>query len=429
MPRPLGARSAASTRMPARLALSCCLGLLACGSPGAQPDGGASLDAALADAVVADAVVADAVVADAFVADAGEEPLALATYLDHFFEDLCGWFVRCEPKIGALALGQTLCHPLRRDETRAGFEALVASGEARFDPALARACLDGLHAAECDPATLDLDRCDAAFVGQVALGAPCRHDLGCADGRCIFGESCPGTCMARGAGQSCGSHADCEGELACVESTCGPRRGVGERCVRRTDCELPLTCRLDGTCGDAPAEGALCRVSLGGDLCHGDLVCADDGGGTRVCSVGVAPGEVCSTSYGCAPGGRCVEGTCVATAAPQADCRSSAQCAWLHVCVDGACVPMPTATLGGACDDERPCVEGSCVDGACALLAPGAVCDDEVQFGECAGTCRRGVCEAPLAEGAECAGGATCATGLECRESGRGPRCLPRCGA
>lgn len=406
-----------------RLVLSCGLGLLvACGSSPASRD--ASLE--LYAGVSPDAAI-DTIDAGAATVDAGE-PLRLATYLDHFFEDLCGWFVRCEPKIGALALGQTLCHPLRREETRARFEALVASGEARFDPARARACLDGLHVAECDPATLDLDRCDAAFVGRVALGGACAHDLGCADGRCIFGESCPGTCMARAAGQSCGSHADCEGDLACVESVCGVRRGAGEPCARRTDCAFPLTCGMDGTCGAAPSEGDACRVSLGGDLCARDLVCADGGSGARACVVGAAAGEACSTARGCAPGGRCVGGTCVATVEPLAACSSTAQCVWLHACVDGACAPMPTARLGGTCDEERPCVEGACVDGACVLLGAGAACDDEVEFGECVGTCRREVCEAPRGEGEDCAGSAACEPGLECRESGRGPRCLPRCG-
>lgn len=414
-----------------RLVLSCCVGLLACGdSPRdgrLEVDAGASGDAA-ADGAMSDGAMSDGAISDGAMSDGGE-PLALATYLDHFFEDLCGWFVRCEPKIGALALGQTLCHPLRRDETRARFEALVASREARFDPARARACLDGLHTAECDPATLDLDRCDAAFIGQVALDGSCAHDLGCADGRCIFGESCPGTCMARAAGQSCGTHADCEGDLACVESVCvGARRGVGEPCARRTDCVFPLTCGMDGTCGAAPSEGDACRVSLGGDLCAQDLVCADGGSGTRACAIGAAAGEACSTAHGCAPGGRCVEGTCVATTEPHAVCRTTAQCVWLHTCVDGTCVPMPTARLGGVCDDERPCVEGACVDGACTLLEPGAACDDEVEFGECAGTCRRDVCEAPRSEGEDCAGNAACEPGLECREAGRGPRCLVQCG-
>lgn len=83
-------------------------------------------------------------------------------------------------------------------------------------------------------------------------------------------------------------------------------------------------------------------------------------------------------------------------------------------------------SVGEACDDARPCVEGACVEGRCVRLGAGASCVSDVELGECEGTRRDGTCEAPASEGTEC--GVRCAPGLVCRDTGAGPRCSARCG-
>lgn len=359
--------------------------------------------------------------------DAGEPTLAVDAYVDTFYASLCTWFVRCEPKIGTLAFGETLCHPLRIAESRTRFRDLVLSGDARLDATLAQRCLDALRSAECNAAALDLEGCDRAFVGQVPVGGACTRELACADGTCVIGAECPGTCVAVAAGGTCATASQCEGDLGCIGGRCAARHNAGEACMRRTDCVAPLTCGLDGTCAAPPTLGEACRTSAGGDLCGGDFVCRDVGGSTQ-CAAGAAPGAACSGSNPCAPGGRCVMGACVATAAAGQPCTSSDGCIALHACSSGTCTALPTATLGGACTTDMPCVEGACVSGVCTLLEAGAMCDAATQFGECRGECTARVCQAPRASGADCSGGgARCEEGLACRAVSGGLRCVPAC--
>lgn len=401
--------------MKRRMAQICLMAFLLCAGcePGyAQPDSG--LPGTDSGASIVDAGPPDL--------DAGGAPSSVDEYLDRFFAELCGWFVRCEPKIGLVALGETLCHPRSMTQTRQTFVSLVDRGAARFDGTVAGRCLAELEEAECNVAALDLSRCDAAFVPLVAVGGACLQDLECVDGRCETLDLCPGHCVARSAaGDPCGRPSDCVSGLACVGGVCAPARAVGEPCDRRTDCAFPSTCTAAGTCGAPPAEGEPCTAAAGGDLCGGDAVCQ---GGT--CQPGAAPGEACSRERPCAPGGRCVEAVCVATAPAGAACVPSG-CIALHACVDGSCQPLPIA--GQACSEALPCVQGECRSRVCTLLPPGEGCDgaDPPHFGSCEGQCVRDVCSPRLAEGEPCGRSAECADGLECREASGPPVCRPVC--
>lgn len=395
-------------------------------SPSAPVDSGSRDSAAPVDGSTP---VDGAIPGDGAIPDSGSPPSAadVNAHFDEFFEHICPWYVRCERKIGSAAFGQVRCHPVVQAETRARFIALVTSGQALFDGAQSRACLDALAAAECNLFTVDLASCDAAFVGQAALGEACGHDLACGDGSCQFGDACPGTCVATAAGGACAGHSECEGDLACVDGQCAPRRMAGESCARPTDCVFPLLCGTGDTCQPPPTEREAC-INVGGfDSCGGDFSCIDS-----VCTTGPAPGDACSHATNpCRPGARCVDGTCVATGGPGAPCEGlTGNCITLHACVGGTCEPLPAASIdGGVCSSSEPCVEGVCVSGACTLRADGEECSGDPIFGECEGHCASGgagpsTCQSLLAEGEECASSGECGENLECREGPGRPRCL-----
>lgn len=399
--------------------LACSWLLVACGSE-ARPDTGPTGDDATMDATADVAPPPDAAPpADAAAMDSATSTLEVDEYFVGFFDTLCAWFVRCEPKIGAVAFGETTCHPLRRDAIEADFIAAVAAGTADFDADIASECLSGLAAAECNVASVDLARCDAAFVGRSLAGEPCATALDCREGVCAIGASCPGSCEVLSEGDACERPSQCALGLTCRAGSCDAAAGAGEACARRTDCAFPMTCGLSGTCQEPPGSGEACSTSLGGDLCGQDDVCRDG-----ACAVGAAAGEACSGTSPCAPGGRCVEGACVATAVAGEACETGG-CIALHLCVGAVCVALPSP--GGACSAELPCVQGGCRDGVCVLLPEGETCDPNVQFGECAGFCQSSTCRAALTEGEVCRGSSQCAGGLSCRETGGRARCTAEC--
>ncbi len=357
----------------------------------------------------------DAAPGDATVTSA----LDVNTYFDEFFGTLCAWLVRCEPKLGAAAFGEVSCHPLRREAVRAQFLAGLSAGATDFEPAVARECLAELSAATCNVASVDLTRCDDAFVGRAFEGQPCATDLACREGVCSVGARCPGSCVVQHEGDVCARPSECARGLTCRDGSCAPPATSGQPCSRRTDCAYPLTCGAAGACQAPAGPGESCATSLGGDLCGGDDVCRDG-----LCAAGAGVGSACSRAAPCAPGGRCIDETCVATGVAGTSCEVGG-CIALHACVGAVCVPLPHR--GAACSVELPCVQGACRDGVCSLLSAGEECDGDVQFGECEGFCRSSTCEAPLDEGALCRSSSQCGPDLSCREAAGPGRCLPAC--
>jgi len=382
---------------------------LACGGGGASPDASTGADATPGPVTVD---------ASDSTSDAGTDSgLRPDIYLDRFLAGSCAWFLRCEPKIGAVAFGQVLCHPIRRSALKASFLSLLDSGAVSFDADTAARCLAMLDAAECNVADLDLALCDAAFVGQSGPGEACVTGLACAEGECVVGASCPGSCVAVAEGGACRRARECASGLACVGGVCAPPRVLGERCERRTDCASGLVCA--GRCVAPPGLGEPCSRGVGGDLCAADRTCIDG-----ACAAASALGEACDDSTPCAPGGRCIEGVCVPTAVAGEPCVTGG-CLALHACVGGVCQPMGTA--GDACSDALPCVEGACRDGVCELLADGESCAADVQFGECRGLCVGGTCRPRVAEGGACRGSSQCEAGFVCREVSGPASCQPAC--
>ncbi|MBW2464190.1 MAG: hypothetical protein JRH11_21255, partial [Deltaproteobacteria bacterium] len=202
-----------------------------------SPDGGGGA-AAMTDAAPEDAM--------------GASALDVNTYFDEFFGTLCAWLVRCEPKLGAAAFGEVSCHPLRREVVRAQFLAATTEGITDFEPAVARECLSELSAATCNVASVDLTRCDTAFVGRAFEGQPCATDLACREGVCSVGASCPGSCVVQHEGDPCARSRECAGGLVCRDGSCAAPAALGQPCNRRTDCAYPLTCGAAGAC-QAPA--------------------------------------------------------------------------------------------------------------------------------------------------------------------------------
>lgn len=384
---------------------------------GLRADAGQAADAAGADA--------SATAPDASAPDAGQSQAAeVQAYTTQFFDALCSWLIRCETKLGAAALSQTQCHPLRRAAVEANYLDLLGRGLLRFDAAEAQRCLTALSGAACQIGAVDLRQCDRALRGTVSEGEPCGSTLACAEGICALEASCPGHCRALAVDAACADNSECLYPNVCRGGTCQAPSGLGGACERRTHCAAPLLCGSNRFC-EAPApSGSVCVYALGGDTCAGVQVCRMNGA-ARSCGAGAAIDAACSGSEPCAPGGRCVEGHCLQTAGPGEACTRSEQCIGLHVCRGDRCVP--SAVLGAACDADLPCAQGACVNGTCALLGDGETCSTDTAFGECSGFCAGSRCRARLAANASCRSSGECGAGLECREAGGPAQCLPDC--
>jgi alpha-tubulin suppressor-like RCC1 family protein len=245
----------------------------------ASRDGGVATDGSrLADADPGSDAGTDDAGADA--GDAGAS-LTADIYLDRFLAKSCAWFLRCEPKIGAVAFGEVLCHPSRQRELRASFVGLSESGAVVFDAEVGARCLAQLDAAGCNVAELDLDLCDRAFVGQSGPGEACATGLACAEGECVVGATCPGSAACIGGTCFCpGTKTNCGGvcrELTTSRNNCG---ACGVACARGATCE-------SGRCvcpiGEEACGGSCVDIGTNTDHCGGcDIVC----GGGQTCEAG-----------------------------------------------------------------------------------------------------------------------------------------------
>ncbi|MFW6051576.1 MAG: hypothetical protein ACODAU_10395 [Myxococcota bacterium] len=366
---------------------------------------------------------------------------------DDFIDELafrfCTVLLDCETKLGVANVLQVFCHPGIRDEF--GVELLLRDNP--MGPS-DRTGFNGEHATQCLAALDELGRCQLpgqvlpepcrqVFSGTQAPGEPCAADSECDGGWCDFvDDQCPqGTCVARlPMDEPCEADRECELNLICRSGSCQPPARQGAACDSEPDCGDLLWCNPgSGECEPLPNIGERCSTSFGVDPCRGALVCTEEVGGS-VCREGGTEDDECG-GFGvppCAPGHRCVDGTCRPLVLPgETGCASAANCAVFHECDGTDCVPLPAE--GDPCSPVMPCIEGACEeDGVCRRQPAGATCEPlAVSIGECEGWCDGGTCTDRLGEGEACSGVGPlrqCQDDLACIDPGGGHECTP-CGS
>lgn len=307
----------------------------------------------------------------------------------------------------ALACGDYVeldtCLEVRASQT-ATLDALIDAGRIAYDAGAGARCLRALRGLECargEDLAGALAECDAALVGQVALGAACLIDQECAGGAarcelapgCGAGDACcVGACVGLAAplavGEPCSDapEACMEGSFcsvaggpdrvcvaipadgeACPDGVCGagsfcdgdrcqPAGEVGAACEEDDECAWPALCAVDefsslaGACAERAEEGEECDAELGDEGC---LLARDRCSEDERCVALGAPGDPCEDDDACLPLAVCLEGACVERLRPGAPCFE----------------------LSAPVGDGIPCYPGlACLDGACALPQGAGAC-------------------------------------------------------
>ncbi len=232
--------------------------------------------------------------------------------------------------------------------------------------------------------------CRNIVTGTVDEGGVCAHDVECiGDAYCeVEQEMCGGTCVARSpTGSLCDSANECQasaGVATCV-NTCQPE-------VWRRDAEEDEACGWEYEGGDTlPVR----------TLCVGNLYCGDAEAEGRVCRKPLQPGTVCSLYDVCAEGA-CEEGVCVE--------QSVVREAGLACSEDNFCDPLQNLLCGteNTCESIGDGSEGS----NCRV--------NHVWFDLSRLTCNSGLvcspltatCVAPKADGEPCEDGVECQSGF-----------------
>lgn len=284
-----------------------------------------------------------------------------------------------------------------RNQTLPAYRAAIDDGTLVYDGARVADCEAALREVGCGlTVTRFQDLCEGALGGTLAAGAACSIDEECmGDSFCDHtGGACPGTCQARGAaGAACIDDAGCLSGLVCSAGTCRAPGGAGASCEGATNvrcgagticlgsdaatmragtcrtvdeafaaalgascspdgqlCDEGFSCSLDTVTAGVPsfvcvapaASGGACRIAIpdacpAGEYCAGVDAAVADFDGT--CAPAPGAGEACGGVLSrCAPGTRCVAGTCLAALENGAACASAAEC-FSGLCDGGVCVP------------------------------------------------------------------------------------------
>ncbi len=327
---------------------------------------------------------------------------------------------RCEARCVALPVLGERCHLTRRVGVNRCAAGLRCDGQDVCSPTPALGCEDCSADGACDRdgecGTGEL--CESGRCVAVARDTACRSDVDCgAESRCLgaefrcgqgraIGERClflgcvkgarcvDEFCVALGGeGAECYANEDCEEGIACMNDpsgevtgrcrrpasrggACDPYRGTPEH----PGCEAGLVCGVDGTCGDAPAQGEPCFVDR--------VPCADGlgceyveqatGEGAELCVPFVAGGGHCFAQSACVPGLTCRDGLCADLGGSGASCWESNDCRAGLLCIDAICQPPlgHDAPCQPADDRPSPCASR---DEVCVQIAPnGASCEPRI---------------------------------------------------
>ncbi len=307
--------------------------------------------------------------------------------------DAYGFAPRCVPEVQSAIEDRDFL------ETRR----LVAAQKLSYDPALAKACIDGVSALACEDLTLGTpSACPGAFGGKAPVGSPCFVDAECAgESFCDPRSACPGVCAAKNtAGGPCSDNDHCAGALGCFGGRCGRPAMVGAACGGQVVCDGGALCAATThTNGDerpvckriadlpVAKNGEACDFGLG-TYCGDGNACFYTGGGHTAsyhCGPKVGSGapclfavpdpcpldEYCPVDLDASP--LVLEGVCTRRLVPGQWCGLAGTSS--GGCVAGdACEParpgeppvcIPVERLGGPCRSSSTCFSGLCRGDVC----------------------------------------------------------------
>ena len=229
---------------------------------------------------------------------------------------------------------------------------------------------------------------------------------------CLYTGQCP-------AGSYCptASFDDAMNAPACRACRGPLQRGEAcERYNRTVPCDEDLLCVDDGSgtrsgvCGDPLPNGGTCDndTQCAGGFCDND---------TQECSAGRADDARCADDHWCQSGychfyaqhdGRCARDGKIGDA-----CNAPDDCLSPLACIDDECAPQ--RELGATCAADEQCVIGVCdmQDQRCGIRT-GAACDQEPYIGLCrSGWCDNEtyICRAKVATGEDCSFSQVCEIG------------------
>jgi len=337
-------------------------------------------------------------------------------------------------------------------------------------------CVDGLGCYSDDPYSVDSlrcqppaglnDQCQDDFFpcgadlycsssnrcsSKLSTGADCSSNSTCLSGLCS-NDRCAS--MPIDAGESCGSYGNrCAGECmtcrrlsASDPSTCERRAARGEFCGSDADCQSDLEC-IDSACGSW-SEGSACGFQSG-HPCDPGLHCVpeqDCASLTRnMCST-AGPTCTFNTDDGCVT----AQGTCVSELPSLGTCLFSSACAPGYCCSPTFVTCQPCGEIGESCSQdglalpicapELRCEGGSCVlpcelredcpgstycntsTGECVDFTPGS-CSSDAQCQRDQYCTGNNGCELKKQAGVDCAGDVECMSGICYQYSTDNARC------
>ncbi|QED27779.1 hypothetical protein FRD01_11145 [Microvenator marinus] len=250
---------------------------------------------------------------------------------------------------------------------------LIEAERIEFDSASASSCLTDLSAAFCEGDIYTLpETCAKSFRGQIGAGQTCESNLECeGEMECVLtNDGCSGTCQMPCNGQctasqfclagscfelaklaeTCRGTGGCEGDLVCSNAKCVEPNSleIGAECSSDKACVKGSQC-LDGECRPwtVAKEGEPCGFGIDTDLaiCEFGSLCRNitlpDGLGT--CRSPGEQGSVCQW-----PG----------------QCAADLTCSTLMAAESGECEALREDLAPCAADHE--CESGTCQAGSCA---------------------------------------------------------------
>lgn len=305
------------------------------------------------------------------------------------YQERCGYLAPEQESLCA-SLARAPCEELARE---------VTAGARTYDEAAGQACLASLEAAPCtqDSAPFAL-ACDSVTTASASLGMLCAPGL-CQQSYCrgnpFTDQQCP-VCTPYATGMcapwidDCGPNHRCLSPTHWAMYTCMELQPQGAQCFDGRQC-LSNTCYPSTSPTPAPSRcgpRALSEACGSVQDCAADAYCqglrthGSAGQVQGVCAQRLALGQPCVNEQwddGCADGGSCLEGRCVAVA-PYS--RSAGQeCDAWNQCAPGQYCPhagFPTLPDGGYNLRDSSCSPrlgtGAACRGGLIECAPGFFC-------------------------------------------------------
>ena len=268
-------------------------------------------------------------------AGADDGPVSQAQFAERFASVWCESVAPCCAS-RQIAVDSAACQAQARDYASAMLATRV-TGDTRYGPAAASACLERLQRAlercELEDAS---SACSLIFVGPQDDGTPCANGSDCASGYCALGEaSLSGVCAAQiyesprhgTRGEPCVGSCGVPGSFQCPTSLLPSSEGTTTYCYAQDG----LYCSFDSDALDALS----CQP-------YADVGAPCEGANVR-----------------CRPGSFCSAGSCLAQQAA-GSCADTPELCDAHSYCDATRQCRPKRADGAACRSGEECLSSSC---------------------------------------------------------------------